>query len=126
MPRPKNARSQEKLSTKVERTNDYLITRINRDAFYLGVISAGCRSILSDRERSVPRSSGSKVKRSTSGRHDGTAGNDHRSPASRDRAPLRELAASRPGEPLRVAAELRELPANAAMRLVLHDGNEYL
>lgn len=55
---------------------------------------------------------------------------DRRRPPPRDsaRPPLggRERAASRPGEPLRVAADLRELPANAAMRLVLHDGNEYL
>lgn len=32
---------------KVKRRNDYLITRISHEAFYLKVISAGCRSILS-------------------------------------------------------------------------------
>lgn len=43
-------------------------------------------------------------------------------------APLRIdfLAQSGSGESLRVPTELRELPANIAMRLVLHDGNEYL
>lgn len=95
------------------------------DAFYLGVISAGCRSILSDRERSCRGSSCSRSRQKFNIRdNDGTADDDHR-PPPRDGAPLRghDLAAPRPGEFLRVAADLCELPANAAMCLVLHDGN---
>lgn len=103
-----------------------------RDGFNLGVISArmpqypfGSRAFMPRLASRPVRSS--KIKTFDFGRErDGTADDDHR-PPPRD-APLRgrDLAAPRPGEPLRGPADLRELPANATMRLVLHDGNEYL
>lgn len=49
-------------------------------------------------------------------------------PSFPDDATLRTriLATSGPGESLRVPTDLRELLTNAAMRVVFHDGNEYL
>ena len=75
------------------------------DSFYLGVISAGCRSILSDRECSAgaaTRPFALKVKRSTLEGNNGTVDEDHRLSSSRNGPPLRGcgLAVSGSGESL--------------------------
>ena len=73
------------------------------DAFYLEVISAGCRSLLSDRECSCWRGDSSvRIKSSTLEGNNGTVDEDHRLSSSRNGPPLRGcgLAVSGSGESL--------------------------